>query len=240
MIWHDVEGDSQQWHELRLGIPTASEFHRIVTPRKLTISSQAEGYLYRLLAEWLTGQELPSYESDYMTLAKENEPRARKAYEMLTGSEVTNGGFFTTDDGLIGCSPDGLVGADGDLEIKCPALNTHIGYALNGPGDDYRLQVQGRLMIHGREWCDFFPWNPLLTVPPRRFYRDEKVIDTLRRVLAAFVEQMLECRLKLEREFGPFVRPERVAAAHDCGAFGVSDADVDAILSARGIGAEGA
>ena len=231
MIWHDVEGDSPEWHMLRLGIPTASEFHRVLTPKTLKISSQAPGYMHRLLAEWLTGAELPSFESDYMALAKENEPRARRAYEMLTDTEVTNGGFFTDDAGLIGCSPDGLVGTNGDLEIKCPALNTHIGYALNGPGDDYTLQMQGRMMVHGREWVDFFSWHPALVIPPRRILRDEKTINIMRAVLTTFVEQMLECRLRLEREYGPFVRPQapKPAPLRD----GITDEDVEMLVADR-------
>ena len=126
MIFHAVNPRSQEWHALRLGIPTSSEFSKIITPKTMKLSSQAQGYLCRLLGEWLTGEQVENFASPWMDRGTELEDSAILAYEMLTDTETSPGGFVTTDDGLIGCSPDRLIGDDGDLEIKCPLIHTHI------------------------------------------------------------------------------------------------------------------
>lgn len=230
MIWHDVEQNTPEWLVLRLGIPTASEFHRIITPKKLKLAAGADEFMYRLLAEWITGEQVENFESKWMERGHEFEPKARSAYELLTGAEVTNGGFFTTDDGLAGCSPDGLVGNSGDLELKSPLLHTQVGYALTGSvGDDYMAQLQGRLMIHEREWVDIFPYHPRLLIPPLRVYRDEEFIAKLSEALSQFVEKMVRAREELEKRFGPFVRME-MQEQGDSKHF-LNDGDVDDIVA---------
>ena len=229
MILHDCEQNTEAWHRLRLGIPTASEFHKIITPKKLEISKQASGYMYRLLAEWVTGEQLPNFSSEWMERGQDLEDQAVLAYEMLTGAETRRAGFITTDDGLLGCSPDRLIGDDGDLEIKCPLIQTQIEYALSGTvGEDYMAQLQGRMLIHGRKYVDIFSFHPLLSIPAVRVNRDEEFIATLGTVLKGFTELMLRKRLELEHRFGPFVRPEREVPVYD---EVVSDADVERILT---------
>ncbi len=200
---------SPEWFAARLGIPTSSEFHRVMTPKTRKLSSQAPGYMYRLIAEWLTGEQVENFESEYMVRGVELEDKAMLAYEGLQDVETQPGGFITTDDGLIGCSPDRLVGERGDLELKCPLIHTQVKYALEGTvDDDYMCQLQGRMMIHGREWVDIFAYHPRLIIPPVRVVRDEKFIADLKATLAAFVDTMLDCRLKLEQRFGPFTRQQ--------------------------------
>lgn len=236
MIWHEVTGGSPEWARLRLGIPCSSEFHKLLTPKTRKVSSQATGYMYRLLAEWVTGEPCENESTEWMQRGQELEARARSAYELLTDSEVTIGGFFTTDDGLIGCSPDGLIGDNGDLELKCPLIATQIGYALGaGVDTDYMTQLQGRLMIHGREWVDIFAYHPRFSIPPVRVYRDEEFIRDLSAALAEFVDKMIALRERLERDYGPFVRTtDGIPAEAMIDTLGVSDADVDAIFAARG------
>ena len=210
MIFHAVAPRSPEWSAARLGIPTSSEFHKIMTPKTRKLSSQAPGYMYRLLAEWMTGEQVENFESEYMTRGIELEDQAMLAYETLRDVETQPGGFITTDDGLIGCSPDRLVGDAGDLELKCPLIHTQVKYALEGTvDDDYMCQLQGRMMIHGREWVDIFAYHPKLVIPPVHVVRDEKFIADLKATLAAFVDTMLNCRVKLEQRFGPFRRPEK-------------------------------
>ncbi len=208
MIFHDVEPLSEEWRACRLGIPTASNFHKILTPKKLILSDQSEKYMYELLAEWMTGEEVENYKSEYMLRGNELEDQIWKAYEAYTGTETRRGGFFTTDDGLIGGSPDRLVGTDGDLEAKAPLIHTQVGYALGGIDDAYMLQLQGRLWLHKREWVDIFSWHPKLFIPPVRVRPIEKFQKAIGEVLPAFVTTMLNARVVLEQRYGPFVRPE--------------------------------
>src|ERR1700678_334474 len=148
MIFYDVEPRTEAWQKLRLGIPTSSNFHKIITPRKMGISSQAPKYMHELLGEWISGEQSEGYQSEWMIRGQEVEDSIWKSYEAYADIETTRGGFFTSDDGMIGCSPDRLVGTSGDLEAKAPMLTTQVGYALSeGPDDDYKTQLQGRFLI---------------------------------------------------------------------------------------------
>lgn len=208
MKFYDVEPLSQEWRSIRLGIPTASNFHKILTPKKLALSDQSEKYMYELLAEWMTGEETESYKSEFMQRGNDVEDQIWKAYEAYTGVETSRGGFFTTDDGLIGGSPDRLVGEVGDLEAKAPMIHTQVGYAISGIDDAYMLQLQGRLWLHKRDWVDIFPWHPKLFIPPVRIRPIDKFQTAIGEVIPAFVKTMLEARIKLEDKYGPFTRPE--------------------------------
>ncbi len=228
-IIHTCEPRSREWFALRAGIPTSSEFHKIMTPKTKKLSDQAGAYRNRLLAEWVLGQpieEVP-YQSQYMERGQELEDQAVAAYELQTDCETSPGNFITTDDGMLGCSPDRLIGDVGDLELKSLSLPKQIGFALTGIEDAYKCQVQGRLLIHEREWVDLFCYHPRFSIDPLRTYRDEEFIEVLKPLLAQFVEQMLKAREELEKRFGPFVRE----APEGFGGLGVSDADVEAILA---------
>ena len=234
MIWHDVEGGTPEWARLRLGIPCSSDFDKLLTPKTLKLSKQSDTFMYRLLAEWVTGVPCEDQKTEWMVRGTELEATARKAYELLTETKVTNGGFFTTDDGLIGCSPDGLIGENGDLELKCPLIQTQLRYALTGEIDsDYMAQIQGRLMIHEREWVDIFSYHPLMMIPPVRVVRDDKFIDALRSALGQFIEQMLKCREWLEQNYGPFTRPTDLVEPAEPGPLGITDEDVAAIVESK-------
>jgi hypothetical protein len=243
LIHHAVAPRSPEWHALRLGIATSSEFHKIVKPAALlkesgsanpdyskVLSKQAADYMHRLIAEQITGAPCENYESQWMSRGTELEDKAILAYEMLTDTETHPGGFITTDDGLLGCSPDRLIGGDGDLELKCPLIQTQVGYALgSGVDEDYMVQLQGRLLIHEREYVDIFSYHPALTVPPIKVYRKESYIKILRRVLEDFNEVMLAKRLELEQRYGPFLRPEPDEAPDHSDDF-LTQADEDMIV----------
>jgi hypothetical protein len=234
MIFHDCEQNSVEWYTMRLGIPTSSEFHRIITPKTLKISSQAPGYMYRLLAEWITGEQIENAQTEWMVRGTELEDKAVLAYEMLTEQETSRGGFITSDDGMLGCSPDRLIGEEGDLEIKCPLIQTQVEYALTGKvGEDYACQLQGRMLIHGRQWIDIFSYHPRLSIPAIRVRRDDKFIAAMGPVLTAFTETMFKAREELERRFGPFIRETPPSVADDCGGLGISDEDLEQILAAQ-------
>jgi YqaJ-like viral recombinase domain len=235
-IYHRVEPRSAAWFALRIGKPTASEFHRIVTPGG-KLSSQAPGYMCSLLAEMMLGHQVESLSTAYMDRGVELEDRAIAAYEMVQNIETQLGGFVTTDDGLVGCSPDRLVGADGILEMKIPAPHTHVGYLLDS-GDlekDKTPQVQGQLWVCEREWDDLVSWHPELPPVGRRVYRDDKYIGLLKTALDAFVDTLMQARCKLEGLYGKFpqIAIPQLAPPEPEGDFDVSPADV-AEMFARG------
>ncbi len=209
MIHHKVEGRSEEWRGLRLGIPTASEFHRIITPKTLQLSAESVTYMHELLAEWVSGAEIEGFEGKWMQRGIEMEDGAIRAYEGIMDIETEPGGFFTDDLARWGCSPDRLCGDKGGAEIKNRLLHVQIGHVLKREVDaKAKCQVQGCLLVTEREWWDVFSYHPSLIVPSVRVYRDDVFCKALEAGLIAFSEVMGEMRLKLETEYGPFVRPE--------------------------------
>lgn len=201
-IYNCLQG-SDEWIHFRLGIPTASEFDRIVTPGHLRYSAAAHKYMCVKLAEWLTGEPLEGFVvSLWMDRGAQLEPEAVRYYEMEKGVDTTAVGIMTTDDGMIGASPDRLVGDDGLLELKCPALETHIAYMLDPRllVSDYRIQIQGQLWVCERDWTDVQSYHPGLPAVIVRVVRDEEVADALREHVGTFVERMLAARKKLRKE----------------------------------------
>lgn len=169
---HTVDPRSPEWHALRLGIVTASDANRLITPTGKA-SSQCEGYCHALLGEWLSGAPDEFFESQAMARGIYLEDEAVAYYELQTDTTTDPGGFVTTDDGRVGCSPDRLVYTTGEherpiggLEIKCPSQEKHIGYMLSGSHADkvYRHQVQCSLWVTGLAWWDVMSYHPLL--PP--------------------------------------------------------------------------
>lgn len=208
----DVIQGSEEWLLARLGIPTASEFDRILTPAKLQPCAKAETYRNQLLAEWFVGHPIDFDGTvGFMERGKELEPQARAAYEFHRDVEVRTVGFLKRDDEMAGASPDGLVGAEGGLELKCPAIQTHLGYMLNPQDlvDAYRSQVQGNLYISGREWWDIMSYHPELPPVIQRVEPDPKYQAALDTVLNAFIANLLECR----RVLAPYYEDREAAVA---------------------------
>lgn len=182
-----VQG-SPEWVAARLGIPTASQFSRILTPGGKP-SSSAEPYMHALIAERLLGYPVVSADStDFMERGKALEPEAVRYYELQRDMEAQRVGFCLADDGRCGCSPDRLIGKDGGLEIKTPSAAVHVGYLLDDIPKKFGPQVQGCLWITGREWWDVLSYNPELPPALVRVYRDEQHIHNLEAVLSAFCD----------------------------------------------------
>lgn len=161
MIVCDGEQGTQEWLFDRLGKPSASNFDKILTPAKMEISKAREAYLYELCSDMISGEIKESYKSFDMLRGNEKEADAVSAYEFLHDCEIQRVGFCLTDDGRYGASPDGLIGENGGVEIKCPKLITHHGYVKdNVLPRDYKLQVLGNLLVTGREWWDFMSYFP--------------------------------------------------------------------------------
>lgn len=190
-IIHDVVQGTAAWQAVRLGIPTASEFHKIITAAKGDLSKQARKYAHQLVAETLLGEPLDTGigNLEWIARGKLLEPHAVQQYEFTTDTETRAVGFITTNDGRLGCSPDRLiVGQRGGLEIKCTAPATHMGFLIDGPGDDYKQQVQGQLAIAELEYVDLYAFHPSLPPAQIRTHRDESYIAKMRAALTEFLD----------------------------------------------------
>lgn len=198
---HNVEQGTPEWLKLRLGIPTASEFDKIVTPTRGDLSKTSAKYRNYLLAERLMGEPLDSLDNlQWIERGKLLEPQAVAQYQFTTDTETVPVGFITTDDGRIGASPDRLViGANGGLEIKCPAPQTHVGYALEGPAAEYRCQVQGQLWVAELEWVDFYSFHPSMPPILIRTFRDEPFIARLADAITAFCDGLDEAEERIRK-----------------------------------------
>jgi hypothetical protein len=165
VIFYDVEQGSPTWHTLRRGIPTASEFDKIITPAKGELSKQWTKYAAQLIGD-VTSPYYPEHAESFTNRAvrwgQECEESARRWYAAHHSVNVTNGGFCMTDDKRFGCSPDGLVNGDGALELKCPNASTHAEYLMAGQilPAEYKPQVHGELIVTGRKWVDFVSYAP--------------------------------------------------------------------------------
>lgn len=216
------EQGSAEWLEARLGIPTSSEFDKIITPTgkrdketNSLLSAQAKPYAYRLIAETLLKQQTQSLEGiESIEHGKMAEGDAVRVYEFLHEVETKKVGFITTNDGSAGCSPDRLVGKNG-LECKCPfSAHVHIGYLLDGPGTKYKVQVQGQNYVAEFEYVDFFSYHVDFKAVDIRTYRDEPFIKLLDEGLRQFNEMKNDMMERIRKE-GFFVERKRIIQAVD-------------------------
>ena len=198
MFTLDVEQLSDEWFEARCGIPTASCFDKIVTSRG-AMSTQAKSYLYQLAGESLIGIKTETYQNAAMQRGIELEGEAINLYELMNDVEVERVGIcFSDETRRFSCSPDGLVGEDGGLEIKCPLIHTHIEYLLGGKlPTKYIQQIQGALLITDRKWWDFMSYYPGLKPLVVRVERDETFIEKLSTALIEFTLELEETIAKL-------------------------------------------
>jgi len=154
---------SPEWASARCGIPSSSNFDKIVTT-KGEPSKQARKYLLQTAGERITGKAEETFKSSAMTRGTEMEAEARAFYELTTGKKVEQVGFCVTEGNAIyGCSPDGLIDDDGMVEFKCPLLANHVSYLIDGGlVEEYWQQVQGGMLVTGRKWCDIVSYYPAM------------------------------------------------------------------------------
>ena len=177
---------SEEWLQARVGKVTASRVHDIIaTTRSGGFTSGRKNYMADLVIERLTGQPAPSYQSAAMQYGINMEPSARFAYALATGAEITEMGFIQHPTiAMAGCSPDGLVGDDGLVEIKCPNTATMIEVLLGGKTDPaYASQCHFQMSCTGRQWCDLVTFDNRLPEGMQmhifRIHRDDKIIAKL-------------------------------------------------------------
>lgn len=194
----DVEQRTDLWYEARLGKPTASSFDKIVTTEGKP-SKTRQKYLYALAAEMASGLTEEKFQTMAMIHGIEREDTARRFYELTRGIEVTQVGFCVDDKERYGCSPDGLIGDKGGLEIKCPMGGTHVGYFMNS-GEvpiEYFTQVQGSLLVTQREWWDFMSYYPGLKPVVVREEPNTVFQKLLKKELELFCEELQDIVKKI-------------------------------------------
>lgn len=165
------EQRSQEWWDHRRGIVTASQFHRIITPKTMKPSSQQDDLIHELIGQKFANvwPQDDQYISPDMQAGIDNEAIARSWYEFETNVDVTQVGLCISDCGRYSCSPDGLIGTEGGLEIKCPNPKTHARYLLEGVlPDEYKMQIHGNLAVSGYDYWDFVSYSETSTLPPFR------------------------------------------------------------------------
>lgn len=186
-----------EWFAARLGCATASRFKSVLAKLRdgKPAAARAE-YAIELATERLTGQPIARFSNAAMQWGTDNEPAARIEYAWRRELEVAEVGFLRHPSIAAGASPDGLVGADGLVEIKCPNSTTHAETMLRGMPPDHRAQVQGQLWITGRAWCDFVSFDPRFpeefALYVERVERDEIYISALDREVRSFLAEVDE------------------------------------------------
>lgn len=193
---------SPEYWDARRGVPTASEFKRIMTAKTMKLAAGHDSYIDQLIADTI------AFDPNFMTErpvsrameeGTRREPESRFWYERHTGRAVTQVGFCLSDDETLGCSPDGLIGdGEGVLELKNCDLATHVSYLRAGKlPDEYQPQVHGHLIVTGATWCDWVSYHPachkqlVIRVEPDEFTKK------LRDCLGEFVKRYAEAKAKV-------------------------------------------
>lgn len=182
----DCEQSSPEWYSARLGIPTASEFKKLVAVNKDAKDKKTRTeYMRKLAGEVLTGVPMESYTNEHMERGKVMEEDARDLYAMITKADLRRVGFIRN--GNTGCSPDSLIGDDGGLEIKTALPHVQIERLERGDlPAEHRLQVQGCIWLSERKWWDFVSFCPKLPMFTIRVQRDEQCIAELSAAVNTF------------------------------------------------------
>lgn len=193
---NDMIQGSPEWFAARLGKVTASRVADLTATTKAGWGASRKNYLAELVAERLTGVSAAGFTNAAMQWGTETEPQARAAYEFFHDAEVEQVGFVVHPHILMaGASPDGLIGDDGLIEIKCPNTSTHIDTLLGAEvPTKYLTQMQFQMACTGRQWCDFVSFDPRmpenLRLFTRRVLRDADVIDALENAVRIFLVEL--------------------------------------------------
>lgn len=185
-----------EWFAARAGRVTASRIADMMARTAKGWGASRAGYHAQLVRERLTGTCEPGFSNAAMQWGTDQEPAARDCYAFDAGVTVEEVGFLPHPAlEMAGASPDGLVGTDGMVEIKCPNTDTHIGTLLDAPiADKYVKQMQFQMACAGRTWCDFVSYDPRLPVEMqlhvRRVHRDDALIAEIETAARDFLAEV--------------------------------------------------
>lgn len=191
----DIEQGSVEWFEARRGIPTASEFGRIITAKRGDLSAQADSYIADLIVETIEYDPEDRFRSYWMDRGRLLEPEAADWYEFRFDTPLERLGLILNLG--AGYSPDRVVGLKGAVEIKCPAPKTHVKWLLDGGlPDEHRPQVHGGLAIGELDWIDFVSYCPKYKPLVIRVTRDLYTVK-VESALKAFLQQYKAAQLRI-------------------------------------------
>jgi putative phage-type endonuclease len=192
---------TDDWRIARLGLVTASRIADVMARTKSGYGASRANYMAELLTERLTGQPSPSFTNAAMQWGIDKEPEARAAYAARTGIIIEETGFIRHPTLAAGASPDGLVGDDGCVEIKCPSTATMLEYLEDRTvPTKYRLQMQWQMACTGRAWNDFAAYDPRLPEHLRLLIiREPRSVDLIAEITGEVEKFLAELEAKFQR-----------------------------------------
>lgn len=197
-----MEQLSPEWFAIRKGKVTAGRIVDVMAGGK---GVTRQNYMNKLIDEVTTSEQPEGYTNAYMQWGIDQEPKARQLYELQTGYTVEQTGFVLhpTIEGT-GASPDGLVGEDGLVEIKCPATSTHREFLLTGKiKTQYIYQMHWQMVCTERKWCDFVSYDPRMINPNLRLKivrvpLDEELVSVITEAVVSFIDELNDNLKQLE------------------------------------------
>lgn len=202
-----MEQQSEEWFAARVGKVTASRIGDVMAKTRTGYGAGRANYMAELIAERLSGQPAERYKNNAMQWGTDMEPEARQSYEFWRNVTVEECGFFDHPGGLkSGASPDGLVGTDGLVEIKCPNTATHLETLLGASIEKkYLLQMHWQMVCTERQWCDFVSYDPRLPVDYRihiqRVERDAELVEEMTAEITKFLAELDAKEAELRKRF---------------------------------------
>lgn len=207
MIIHNCQQRSDEWNSLRIGRFTGSNFATFMGS-----GETRNRLLYEKMVERITGKsDGGGITNADIQRGVELEDIARINYEMETGNNVVQVGFIEQDE-WVGCSPDGLVGEDGMIEIKCPKASVFLKHLIRGDIEkQYYIQIQFNLLVSGRKWCDFIRYNDNFPISIQRVFVDDECQQKIRDALKECILEVQEGINIYKQKGGQNVITEKVS-----------------------------
>lgn len=205
MIEIPVTQNSQEWHNQRAGIPTASGAKHLITPTGKAASGEAvEKYMYRLIYERISEAPIVTFQSFWMERGHEEEAKAVSLYEFSREVATEPCGFIVNEARTVGASPDRkIIGKKAGLEIKAPKPENHLMYLMESgfAWKDHYPQLQFQLMVTDWNYMDLYSYHPELPPALTLTEPDRAYIETLRNIVGEF-------GIKLEKKYAEIVEME--------------------------------